>query len=285
MFGWSSRLAADHRGVAAVEFAIMLPLFLILFAGSVEVARALIQANAIEKALRAAAYYAGRSPLPLSADDEATVENLVKTGTADGSGALLVPGWADAGASAISRSHVPMNRCTSDRQAAGSRLVAFGTARSGATALEFALVLPLLVFLSLGTLETMLLFYDFHKAGEMTRRATRAFLIDLPVNTLDSLPTTCPEDTAVCDFDKIDAVVDQLKALVPTLTRDNLRITVSDSGLDTGGPGTLVTPIISVSVTGLTYSFGVLGSLVPGLSASIDYPPFETSRVAGTMVR
>lgn len=83
------------RGAAAVEFALLAPVLLILLFGMTELARALVQANAIEKGLRAGAALASRAALPLSADDEERIRNLVETGTADGSGAPLAEGWLD----------------------------------------------------------------------------------------------------------------------------------------------------------------------------------------------
>ena len=48
--------------------------------------------------MRAATRYAARADSPLSAADTTIAENILKTGTIDGSGALLVRGWGEAGA-------------------------------------------------------------------------------------------------------------------------------------------------------------------------------------------
>jgi hypothetical protein len=98
MLKWFSNNAASENGNAAVEFGLVLPVLLLLFSGLTEYGRAYFQANAIEKGLRAATLFASRAPTPLSAADAAIAENILKTGTADGSGAFLVSGWADAGA-------------------------------------------------------------------------------------------------------------------------------------------------------------------------------------------
>lgn len=101
MFGCclTNRLIRDQRGVTAVEFAFLLPVMLLMIVGITEVGRALYQANSVEKSLRMGAVFAARSTIPLTAADKTTVENLVKTGTADGSGDVLVDGWGKAGAS------------------------------------------------------------------------------------------------------------------------------------------------------------------------------------------
>ena len=95
MLSLFDRLARDGRGNAVVEFAFVLPLLLLLFAGMSEIGRAYYQANAVEKGLRAGALFAGRNSFPLTAQVRTMVTNLVKTGTLDGSGPYLVSGWAD----------------------------------------------------------------------------------------------------------------------------------------------------------------------------------------------
>ncbi|WP_167730281.1 TadE family protein [Terasakiella sp. SH-1] len=77
-----------------VEFAAIIPFMLLLFIGLTEMGRAFVQANAVEKAMRAAAVYAARVENPTALDTVAVIENLVKTGTADGTGHYLVSGWA-----------------------------------------------------------------------------------------------------------------------------------------------------------------------------------------------
>ena len=93
------RAAGGEGGTALVEFAVMMPLLLLLAVGTIEVGRAYFQANAVEKGVRAGAVFAARGQLPLTAADRATAENIIKTGTIDGSGALLVSGWSKAAAS------------------------------------------------------------------------------------------------------------------------------------------------------------------------------------------
>lgn len=89
------KLPRDARGNAVVEFALVLPLLLLLLTGITEIGRAYYQANAVEKGLRAGALFAGRNSFPLTAQVRIMVANLVKTGTLDGSGGYLVSGWAD----------------------------------------------------------------------------------------------------------------------------------------------------------------------------------------------
>ncbi|MCW8861582.1 MAG: pilus assembly protein [Rhodospirillales bacterium] len=81
-----------------MEFALFLPFLLLLLGGGLEVGRAFYQASAVEKGIRAAASYLGRlDEAPTGADIQAA-ENLAKTGTLNGTGALLVSGWGVSGA-------------------------------------------------------------------------------------------------------------------------------------------------------------------------------------------
>ena len=100
MLNWINKLRRQDSGNAVIEFALILPFLLLLFTGLTEVGRAYFQADAIEKGLRAAALYASRVPTPLSVADKQIAKNILKTGTVDGTGPLLVSGWGKPGASA-----------------------------------------------------------------------------------------------------------------------------------------------------------------------------------------
>ena len=92
------RFAKSRDGVAAIEFAVSLPIFLALVVGMVEIGRALIQANAIEKGLHAGAMYVARAALPVDAATTTAITNLVQRGTTDASAPYLIDGWGEAGA-------------------------------------------------------------------------------------------------------------------------------------------------------------------------------------------
>ncbi len=89
------RLFRSRGGAAALEFALFVPTFLILLVGVVEYGRLLSQTNTIEKGLRAGALVAARTPgcCPLSAAQRTVIENVVKTGSVNGSQPFLVDGW------------------------------------------------------------------------------------------------------------------------------------------------------------------------------------------------
>ena len=104
MFSLLNKLWRHRGGNVTVEFAVFLPFLLLLLMGGLELGNALRQATLIEKNLRGGALYAARildldaATPALSAEVQATIQNLVKTGSQSGLDAFVVPGWADAAA-------------------------------------------------------------------------------------------------------------------------------------------------------------------------------------------
>jgi len=99
MLNLFDKIRSDDKGDVVVEFAAALPLLLMLCFGMMEIGRAFMQANTVEKGMRTAAIYAARAEDPAAQSTLNAVENLVKTGTLDGSGPVLVSGWSLSGAS------------------------------------------------------------------------------------------------------------------------------------------------------------------------------------------
>ena len=93
-----NRLWRDRRGAAAIEFGVLIPLFLLFLLGTVEFGRMLSQSNAVEKGVRAGVALAVRSDNPITSAQTTSVQNLVKYGNTAGSGYYLVDGWSDGGA-------------------------------------------------------------------------------------------------------------------------------------------------------------------------------------------
>ncbi len=93
MFALLNRFRRSERGVAAIELALVTPLFLMLFLSAVELGHLIFYSIQIEKALRSAVTFAGRH----TAIDAATItgtRNLAMTNTVDGTGNWVVPGYA-----------------------------------------------------------------------------------------------------------------------------------------------------------------------------------------------
>ena len=100
----SPRIIRDERGVAAAEFALILPLMTMLLFGFYEAGRMYWNYNIVQSSARDAARYAARMPMTCGSGttgtftdttDEAEIKNLTRTGTLDDSGDPLVAGWTD----------------------------------------------------------------------------------------------------------------------------------------------------------------------------------------------
>jgi Flp pilus assembly pilin Flp len=86
-------------GIAALEFAMVLPVLMLITVGMLDVGRAMYQAHALEKGIRAGAAYAAHKTFPLSATVLGEVENIVKTGAPVSGGDFLTTAWLQPGGS------------------------------------------------------------------------------------------------------------------------------------------------------------------------------------------
>ena len=107
MSDWSTRTWRDRRGVAATEFALLLPFLLLLLVGVYEFGTYLSQASSLEKSLRSGAMFAARSALPLTQQTLTQVGNIVRKGDPSGEGPVRISGWNDGSAtlSVTTRTH------------------------------------------------------------------------------------------------------------------------------------------------------------------------------------
>ena len=93
----------NEQGAAATEFALILPLMLILVFSIYEAGRVYQAYNIVQSSARDAARYGARLGITCSGstatfDDSASnsaVQNLARTGTIDGSADPLLPGWTN----------------------------------------------------------------------------------------------------------------------------------------------------------------------------------------------
>ena len=101
MSGSLISILRERSGAAIIEFALFVPLFLLVLVGVIEYGRVLAQTNAVEKGLRAGAMLAARSDFPLTGAQEQRIKNLVMTGNMTGAPPYLAAGWGEAGASLV----------------------------------------------------------------------------------------------------------------------------------------------------------------------------------------
>ena len=89
----SSGVACDTSGAALVEFAIGIPILLIIFAGIVELGSMMHYYHALTDASRSAARYLSRVENPCDAAELARATGLAATHTTDWSGEPLFSDW------------------------------------------------------------------------------------------------------------------------------------------------------------------------------------------------
>lgn len=165
-------------------------------------------------------------------------------------------------------------------------------ADGGSAALTFALLLPALVTLSVGTLEMVLMAFDFHRATEATRYVGREAAIAPPVPDLtgltegEAIVCTAQSGTLSCGDAAIEnaAVFDELGAALaarlPQADDTSLSLRYANTGLgDAESPGGIL-PVVTVRLAGVAYTFRAM-QVVPGVPDSVSFPPFSTTQVAG----
>ncbi len=191
-----------------------------------------------------------------------------------------------------------MSRRTSEVTSVGrlvGRLIRrFRRSKGGTAAIEFAFIMPLLAALTFGLIETAMAMLEFNRAGEATRRAMRAAIINDPIGTLDNLTTsdvvcsssgggvTCTGGS-VAAAATFTAIVASMQVILPTIQAGNVRVTYRISGIDDAATPGVVTPTVSISVVGLTHTFLVIGAF-PGMPSEITFPAFTTSALAPSVV-
>ncbi len=162
----------------------------------------------------------------------------------------------------------------------------------GEAIIGFALVLPVLALLSLAIFEFSLVIFDFHRAGEATRRAVRLVAISAPVADVSGFSAgstiQCTSSgssvscggSATADAGVFDAVVSEMQEILTAIGPENVEIEYRDSGVgDATTPGGII-PLVTVKLVNLTHAF-FLVQLIPGMPEELTYPPFTANLLAG----
>ena len=166
--------------------------------------------------------------------------------------------------------------------------------RSGAAAVEFALIAPVLFLLTLGIIEVGMILLEWHRIGEAARDGARVALIEDPIPELSNLGTTpiscqgldngsmtCTGATASSST-AFATVLATMQGIAPNLVGSNVIIAYTDTAItDTTVTSALVTPALTLSVTNYQYEYFFLQS-IPGMPTSITLPAFSTTRVVHT---
>jgi Flp pilus assembly protein TadG len=182
--------------------------------------------------------------------------------------------------------------------------------RTGAGAAEFALVLPLLLLLLFGMIDTGRYMWEFNRAEKATQMGARFAVVTNPVasdlvttnyvgsNGLtqgDLIPAsalgvmTCtsvgctytggtgPSVGTTRDATAFTNIVNRMKLMYPPILPANVLVSYSGSGLGYAGDpnGMEVAPLVTVKLTGV--KFKALTSL---MLANINMPDFATTLTA-----
>jgi len=165
----------------------------------------------------------------------------------------------------------------------------------GAALIGWALILPVLLALSFGILETTLAMFSFQRASEAARVASRAGAIVDRIANLDALAgggsvictggsasVSCSGGTVVAPAG-FAAVVAAAQQVWPGVQGSNIELTYEASGIgDASTPGGIV-PIVQVRLLGLQYPLAALGAL-PGMPDRITLPAFASRQIgAGSL--
>ena len=165
-----------------------------------------------------------------------------------------------------------------------------GADRRGESLIGFALVAPILMLLSLGILEFSLVVFDYHRAGEATRRAARLASISTPVADVSGFAAgstiQCSSAGGAVSCGGIDAadpaafyaIIAEMRAILPSIAPENLEVVYSDSGIgDPTTPGGII-PLVTVRLVGLDHPFLFLCGF-PGIPSGVTFPPFLTNQL------
>ena len=100
------RLGRDERGIQLVELAIVLPIFVILFAATAEFGRYFYEYTTLAKASRAGARYLATAAVNSAQDT--TAKNIVVYGNPAGTGSPVLPGITTANVLITRQGGVPV---------------------------------------------------------------------------------------------------------------------------------------------------------------------------------
>lgn len=151
--------------------------------------------------------------------------------------------------------------------------------RRAAVGVEFALILPTLVLMTVGALEVGFIVFEYHEATEASRRGARIALIEGPLTDIADLTSAVSCGSGTCDADGFERIAAAMRSLMPRIDPSMITVTYSESGVSIDPDGIYKTPLVTVSVDGLRHEFMIL-KLVPALPDSFDYPAFSTSRLS-----
>jgi len=181
--------------------------------------------------------------------------------------------------------------------------------RSGASAAEFAMVLPLLILMLFGIIDGGRYMWETNKAEKATQAGARVAIVTdvistglatqdyvgiggltqgdlIPASALSTITCTrtactcsgsCPTGYATADSASFDRIVERMRFMKPGIAANNVRISYRGSGLGYAGDpnGMEPAPLVTVELTGVKFNPLLLFGRVP-----FDLPEFRTTLTA-----
>ena len=182
--------------------------------------------------------------------------------------------------------------------------------RSGASAAEFALVLPLLILLLLGMLDAARFMWEINRVEKATQMGARMAVVTKPVSTGlethdylgggltqgDIIPRSalgvitcgrnsctctgsCPSNSTVANADAFDLIFARMQLMKPDISADEVTVSYRGSGLGYAGDphGMDISPLITVELSDV--EFRPVTLLFAG-GLEFDLPTFRTTLTA-----
>lgn len=173
--------------------------------------------------------------------------------------------------------------------------------RNGASAAEFALVLPLLLVLLFGLIDAGRWMWTYNRAEKATQMGARFAVVTdsvsssidesylglcspaltqgdlIPADCFSSITCTdsgCGSDSGTFDQAAFRRIVDRMKLFLPDVTYSNVSLEYSSSGLGyAGNPnGPDLSPLVTVKLTGLQFT-----PITTLMLARMGMPSFTTT--------
>lgn len=179
-----------------------------------------------------------------------------------------------------------MKKCSANK-ACKSTLLRLLQDETGVSAVELAIMLPLLVLFTFGILEFALAMGAYLQINEATRAAARTAVIQPAVadlSSLDSTPANCTSNGSsvncgsysVASSSAYSAILAEAQRVRPDITAEQLQVSYSSSGTGHSSTADGSAPLVTIRIIGYEHEL-LLQGLV-GIS-TIAFPDFATSRI------
>ncbi len=161
----------------------------------------------------------------------------------------------------------------------------------GAMAVEFAILVPIIIVVTAALFEFVWLMYDYQAATDSTREGVRAALIGDTLADLANLETqdivctftggatSCSGGTAASGADTtFAAILAAMQVPKADVANNEVQVTYSWSQVD-GAGSPIKTPLVTVSLINATHELFLLPQWV-GMADQFPMPAFSSSRLA-----